>query len=481
MNHFHLTKEQMFLLTATAMTVAGLGVSSPSAQAGIAAIWNRARSKFKRNDQTQSGITLGPLWISDEARCRHTHLVGATGTGKTCLLEQVIYQDIARGFGAVIIDPKGDRDFYLRIRRYCEKIGRASDLQLLSASYPKESVRWNPCRLGSASELQSKWFQSGVYSEPFYAKACENALLRAFNALIGELPHGFTPSDLTSMIGRFSDNEKSKDLAGLKYEISNLTHGEWGAILCANQSTETKKEVSILDIIRKQEILFVDLPTEARAVQSTRLGKLLLQEIMLISGLRKIMPSLRGPNPYSIYIDEFDAFASEAFVTLLNKGRSSGFMIHMAHQTLSDLDRVSQTFKGQILGNCSVRFIFRQDLPDDAETWARFLGTTETVKKTFQTKDGTNTGLSSNREVQEFIVSPDQIKSLRVGEFVFSEKLGGTQKVLSLPYPIQAPVQSKILQQRGETQIAPKPSNASDYKKILNMMSENVTKKESKT
>ena len=190
-----------------------------------------------------------------------------------------------------------------------------------------------------------------------------------------------------------------------------------------------------MDITRRNEILFVDLPTEAQAVQSARVGRLLLQEITLISGLRKLYPHLRNDKPFSIYVDEFDAFASPAFATFLNKGRSSDFMIHLAHQTLSDLNRVSPDFMGQIMGNMNVRFIFRQDSPDDAELWSRFFGTRSVVKQTFRTKDGLGTGESSNRLSQEFRVSPDTIKELGTGACVFSVKSRkGEPEKLQIPF-----------------------------------------------
>ena len=97
-------------------------------------------------------------------------------------------------------------------------------------------------------------------------------------------------------------------------------------------------------------------------------------------------------------------------------------MIHIAHQTLSDLNRISPDFAGQVLGNCNVRFIFRQDDPDDAERWARFIGTRLVTKRTYQTDDGVSTGKSSNRDVLEFVITPDQIKGLLVGEAAFSIK-----------------------------------------------------------
>ena len=87
------------------------------------------------------------------------------------------------------------------------------------------------------------------------------------------------------------------------------------------------------------------------------------------------------------------------------------------------------------MGNTNIRFVFRQDDPDDAETWARFFGTQSVVKSTFQTKDGTQTGLSSNREVLEFRISPDTIKDLSIGQCVVSVKTEKLFRELKVPSP----------------------------------------------
>ena len=75
-------------------------------------------------------------------------------------------------------------------------------------------------------------------------------------------------------------------------------------------------------------------------------------------------------------------------------------MIHISHQTLSDLKLISPEFMGQILGNCSERFILRQDDPDDAELWARVIGTRNQLKRTFRTSSGLRTGDASVRDTR---------------------------------------------------------------------------------
>lgn len=425
---YGLTREQLLLAAATGIMLAGMGLMSPE----VRSLLMRCIPRLRRRS-SGPGISIGKDWISDTARLRHTHIVGATGTGKTVLIEKLLFEDLKRGYGAIIIDPKGERGFYESVKDYCKQIGREADLHLLSATFPEESAVWNPCSLGNASELQTKFFNSAIYSEPHYAKACEFGLLQAFRELCQEKEQ-FNIRDLLKELETISEDDKNETLKGLFFDLNNLVYGEWEDVLACGKRPASKQEISLLEIVKGNKILFVDLPTEGKKVQSSRIGRLLTQEIILISGMRKRNAALKGDRPFSVYIDEFDAFATESFSTFLNKGRSSEFMIHLAHQTLSDLNCVSPEFTGQILGNCNVRFIFRQDDPDDAERWSRFIGTHMVVKQTFRAKDGMRTGDSSNREAQEFIIAPDTIKSLRVGECVLSQKTEDIAKTIRVPF-----------------------------------------------
>lgn len=430
----HYTREQKALMIMVAGLVGVILIQEtrllsilPTA---LVQIWNLR----KRNWRRQSGIKLGPIFLADQDRVRHCHIVGSPGSGKTEATKLLIFEDLKRGRGCFIIDAKGDRELYEEIQAYCKEIGRQNDLKLLSATYVEESVIWNPCGLGNTSELQSKFLNANTYSEPFYAKACELGLLHSFQSLLTKAEgSSFSLNDLVEELEGLAEKSKSKTLEGLFYDFKNLALSEWGSILGSDSKVGIQEEVHFLDLVQKNQILFVHLPTEGRSIQCSRVGRLLTQELILVSGLRKSFPELNSGSTFAVYIDEFDAFATESFITFLNKGRSSNFMIHMIHQTLSDLRKVSDTFAGQVLGNCNVHLIFRQDDPDDSELWARFIGTQTTVKRTFQTQDGLTTGMSSNRETQEFLINPNLIKNLQVGECVVSVKTQSRHQKVKLP------------------------------------------------
>ncbi len=384
----------------------------------------------------KNGIWLNRNWISDDERVRHTHIVGSTGTGKSVLLEHLISKDIERGFGLVVIDPKGDRELFNKVRAFAKRSGRLKDLVLLSAERPEESRIWNPCGFGDVSQLQTKFYNACTYSEPHYAKAVELGLLSIFKNLTETFPSGFGLREVIQALDLKRENKGSDAMEGLYLDLQSLYQSEWQNVLSPiDESIVHGREISILDVIKDGKILFIDLPTESKAIQSKRIGKFVLSEIVNISGYFKAHPKEKPNGPFSVYVDEFDAFATEGFATFLNKGRSSNFMIHMAHQTLSDLREVSNTFQGKIMGNVNVRFVFRQDDPDDAELWSRLFGTKKVEISTYRVEDGSKTGDASLRTGQEFFVSPNVIKTLGVGRCLFSIKGQNVLRQIKVPAP----------------------------------------------
>ena len=49
-----------------------------------------------------------PVRLTPEQRVYHTHIIGATGTGKSTLLFNLIRQDLESGQGVAVLDPHGD-------------------------------------------------------------------------------------------------------------------------------------------------------------------------------------------------------------------------------------------------------------------------------------------------------------------------------------------------------------------------------------
>ncbi|WP_040615109.1 TraM recognition domain-containing protein [Rickettsiella grylli] len=78
---------------------------------------------------------------------------------------------------------------------------------------------------------------------------------------------------------------------------------------------------------------------------------------------------------------------------------------------------------GQILNNTNNYIIQRQNNPNDAEVLANLIGTESVFEVTAQLSENQgSTGLGSVKQTREFIIHPDEIKRLTLGQAIFVNK-----------------------------------------------------------
>lgn len=125
-------------------------------------------------------------------------------------------------------------------------------------------------------------------------------------------------------------------------------------------------------------------------------------------------------------VDEFADLATEQFVGFLSRARGSKLGVVIAHQELSDLDQAGLGFRDQVVTNTSTTISFLQKSAGSAEAIAGLAGTKTVTKATKQVEhkplfiweDKHYTGIESEREVEEFKIHPNVIKSLEQGHCV---------------------------------------------------------------
>lgn len=95
------------------------------------------------------------------------------------------------------------------------------------------------------------------------------------------------------------------------------------------------------------------------------------------------------------------------------------------------MQRAAAGLRDQLLGNAAVKIIHRQDVPDSALTAAQLVGTHQVWERTIQTGGGLlrrhDTRRGSRRQVERFVIHPDQIKRLTTGEAILITKQPSAQ------------------------------------------------------
>lgn len=429
----------------------------------------RKQMKASRDGALAGEVFLGrsmrsrkSSFLSNEMRKMHCHVVGSTGSGKTdSLILPLFVQDIERGRGVLVMDAKGDRETLNKIYHHVKRIGREKDFLFFSLAYPEKSNTYNPLLRGNPTELKDKIISSNIWTEEFYKKKAEETLLLLMKCMrdAGEIVTFqklyellSNEKNLVDLAKRLKDSHLKevmltihrkyplfqKDLAGMTADLGMIAESEFAQLLI-----DDIPQIDLLTAYQKKQIVYFQLNTQGYEETARRFGRIVLQDLKTISNyIQSYLPE-KERSFFPVYVDEFSNFAYEAFIEFLNKARGAHIGITMAHQSLGDLEKTGAHFVKQVMENCNIKVIMRQDDPQSIETYSRISGTEKTFKDTIQTEEDliskSPTGMVSVRVVDEFRLKPNMIRELGRGEAAVIIKQPLLVDVLQLDFIGEAP------------------------------------------
>lgn len=369
------------------------------------------------------------IYLPDQIRTRHVHILGATGSGKTeSVILNFLRQDISRGLGTIILDAKGDHSFLSELERLVPT-GRLSVFDLSNA----DSLGYDPLLLGSALESAQRLFSSLTWSEEYYKSKALSSLQRIFqihfnvngrNPTLADVANYLeTPKTYSAFVSTedFPENlavAEFQDLSGLRDQIRSLTIGHL-------ENTLSPTEVAIdLSQASDGQVIYFRLQSLMSPQLVSILGKLIINHLNFLAGTAHrglISPQAKQRRLVPVYFDEFASFACAEFADLISKARSAGFALHFSHQSIGDVIEVSPGFLSRITDNAATKIVLRINDPDSAEFFSRSFGT-KNIQKTTQritnTKDidrAEVVGEGTTRDAHQFRASPDLLKTLPTG------------------------------------------------------------------
>jgi hypothetical protein len=398
----------------------------------------------KRGLRGRSGAVVA---LTVRAIVQHTLLLGTTGSGKTTALLGLVADAIGQRMPVVFIDMKGDPKNAELIHSWAVEAG--APYYQFSITPGERCDLWNPLAAGTPAERKDKLLALSEWSEPYYKSICERytqlalatldqigeqATLRRVIALLGN------PAKLARLADRLPSAERAEvdayvaqvladrghksALQGLASRLGTLT--DLGGPLRDVAGIIAPAAPGVIDLARILDeggVVVFSLNSSQARLTAAQVGALAILDLTATIGQR----ITRGTtSPLVCAIDEFAALAAEHVTLLLGQGRSSGCGCMIATQELADLTRIDESFKDQVMALTSTKVYMRQTVAESAEEIARTIGTRSTVKQTFQTDESgipgllgqTWTGMASNREVDEFIISPNIIKRLPTGRAI---------------------------------------------------------------
>ncbi len=342
-----------------------------------------------------SGLSLGTnhhhdieraVTLPTEARVRHMHVIGASGTGKSTLLFNSIKQDIEAGHGIGLLDPHGDlADMVLSII----PPSRVDDVVYLDPSDGDFPVGFNILHAHSdlektllASDLVSVFERLSQAWGDQMGSVLRNAILAFLESSRGgsliELRRFLLePAFRESFLKTVSDPEilyywhkGFPTLSGNKSIGPVLTRLE---TFLAPKSIrymvgQTKNRIDFGDILDRKKIFIAKLSQGTIGKENSYLlGTLIVSKLQELAMSRQAVRASERV-PFFLYIDEFHNFITPSMAEILSGARKYGLGLVLSHQELRQLER-DREVASAVLSNCHTRVVFRVG-DSDARTLA---------------------------------------------------------------------------------------------------------------
>ncbi len=413
---------------------------------GIASGWKGSQRWWRRrwrraiagstSEQTLLGLdgNGGAHYLTQEERNRHLLIAGTTGAGKTEALKLLARQDIASGRGLVFIDMKGDRSLAESLFSACVAAGRRDDFLYFTLE-AGPSHRYNALASGDALAKRDRIINACTWSaELFYKNEAKAAAGRVLAALatkgaitFDDLYRAFDEREAYAQIARSAappDRPKfERDLQGWPQfwrNLSGLRANLHEFLQLRDRLCVPHGDIDFREVHQRNRVVYFELNSQMRKEASSSLAKLLLEDLKHLSGSLAAGPA-DNRKPFSIYIDEARNAVYDGFVGFISQCRSAGMGLVLATQSPLDFDSEDGGVTLSVTQNTATKLIFCQRDPTSAQFSAELGGTKDALKRTAQVVDDgflfgpAPTGVYSEREVKEFHVHPDELKSLGVG------------------------------------------------------------------
>jgi len=324
-------------------------------------------------------------------RRHHLYVVGKSGTGKTTLLRNLILQDIVAGHGVGVVDPHGDLvsdvlDHIPRNRIEDVAYFNPADLEfpiglnLLGQTPPDNR---HLVASGIVGVFKSIWPDFWGPRTEYILYATVAALLDCENVSLLGVPRMFSDARFREWVVRqikdpivrsFWVNEFAQFNRQTQREMVAPIQNKVGQLLMSphlrNILGQVRSRMDARFMMDKGRVFIADVSKgRLGADKANLLGALLVKQFELAAMSRSDVPESKRRD-FHLYVDEFQSFATDSFVSILSEARKYRLCLTLSHQYTG---QVRPEIRDAVFGNVGSLVAFRVG-QHDAELLEREFG-----------------------------------------------------------------------------------------------------------
>lgn len=381
------------------------------------------------------------FFIPEELLKYHTEIAGASGMGKTNIMDYFMQQVIKNGLGMFVFDAKSN--YNKNIPYYASKYGRLQDLKYFNLADVQRSQTYNPDYKEKPDEVFNGLMKSlfyGPVTQEYYRDQASDVLSNLTNLLYLEFKH-VTRMDYQNLIsneirsfdtikhiarkhentvsGKYflekwvnmSEKDRELNLSGLTSKLARFTTREWSPLI-----NTLNPEIKMKDIVDKGQIFLFGTSSLVNQEDSKPVIISALVDLAGVIGRRLIE---KPKKPFFVFLDEFYTAAYPGLNDLISLGREANVCFFLSHHSLGQLGAVSQEFKDDILTNTNHKIVMNITETAAVNFFASVFGTKVTKKDvySYDTRASEPRGRTEKQD-EEFIIHPNYLRGMKRGEAV---------------------------------------------------------------
>lgn len=392
---------------------------------------------------------------------RHVLVLGGTGSGKTVSADRILLgRVLADRVPALVLDPKGDERLSRDLSALAGFLGRPF---VVFDPMDADSDRWDPLWSTEPGRTVARLVSPLQTSEPYYADTLrihlgvvaealqllglwpvsmplllEAAQAASFESIRKHVRASVGPPGLLRRVEeqfRFlSSASGQRDIASGAARLRVVVGTSWREVLTPRSDG---RAVQLPAAMRAGAIVLwrtwvEDLPDEAEAITT-----LALADIIAAAG------ELERETDWLVLLDEFGSVmegnAARRALGLLGRARSAGGQAIVVTQSAADVPTATgnEALLESLADNFSAFVVHRQTSAESREWVAKVMGTRELWQSTDRTGGAGRyaEGTGSRRRVREFLVRPDELKDLGVGQAYVWAPAGPAPELIDVAIP----------------------------------------------